>query len=283
MPVMCPGTADTTTGAGFSTAGRGAPPAASPGNRGLVCLWNPSIVSTSGILAPLPRGGRATRGPTSLHLRRGRVLAARAETARDLRDAGSLSRRPTRPRNGARRRAFPLVVPREEVPGQRRDATAQIKQNAKSRKARRRTPTRVRAMSAEPLVAASRGRFAAAVMRHRSVYRCTPSRRRVLVATPGCRLPRVFTNIRKTNTRDPLSARPSPRPDAAATTRRTLSSARATTGARKSVTSSPWTTRSSTTVPSAAPVDTPLAWRNGPSRSSSARRLAHWLFWWNTP
>ena len=283
MPVMCPGTANTTTGAGFSTAGRGAPPAASPGNRGLVCLWNPSIVSTSGILAPLPRGGRATRGPTSLHLRRGRVLAARAETARDLRDAGSLSRRPTRPRAMALAAArFPWSFRERRCPVN--DATtAQIKQNAKSRKARRRTPTRVRAMSAEPLVAASRGRFAAAVMRHRSVYRCTPSRRRVLVATPGCRLPRVFTNIRKTNTRDPSSARPPPRPDAAATTRRTLSSARATTGARKSVTSSPWTTRSSTTVPSVEPVDTPLAWRNGPSRSSSARRLAHWLFWWNTP
>ena len=127
MPVMCPGTADTTTGAGFSTAERGAPPAASPGNRGLVCLWNPSIVSTSGILAPLPRRGRAPRDPTSLHLRRGRVLPARAESVRDLRNAGSAARRPTRARNGARRRAFPLG--RSERGGARSTTRRQLRSN----------------------------------------------------------------------------------------------------------------------------------------------------------
>ena len=210
MPVMCPGTANTTTGAGFSTAGRELP-AASPGNRGLVCLWNPSIVSTSGILAPLPRGGRATRGPTSPPAAR---TSPRARAQRRPATFGTrvLSRVDRRARAMALAAArFPWSFRERRCPVN--DATtAQIKQNAKSRKARRRTPTRVRAMSAEPLVAASRGRFAAAVMRHRSVYRCTPSRRRVLVATPGCRLPRVFTNIRKTNTRDPSSARPPPDP-----------------------------------------------------------------------
>ena len=92
----------------------------------MVCLWNPSIVSTSGILAPLPRRGRATRGPTSLHLRRGRVLGARRVGPRPSGRGFSLASTDAR----AQWRSPPRVSPgRSERGGARSTTRRQLRSN----------------------------------------------------------------------------------------------------------------------------------------------------------